>query len=110
MRGSSANSVSRVARPFFWGRNPSKQNFSFGNPDATNAGTKAVAPGRHSTVTPLRRHSLTKRNPGSEMAGVPASEIRAMFSPPSILVTIPSMMLVEFMVGLHASVYIEVFQ
>ena len=50
-----------------------------------------VAPGRHSTVTSLRRHSLTKRNPGSEMAGVPASEIRAMFSPPSIRVTIPSM-------------------
>ena len=108
MRGSSANSVSRVARPFFWGRNPSKQNFSFGNPDATNAGTKAVAPGRHSTVTSLRRHSLTKRNPGSEMAGVPASAIRAMFYPGDD--SFDGLMLVEFMVGLHASVYVEVFQ
>ena len=76
------NSLRRVCRPFFWGRKPSKQNFSLGSPELTRAGTNAVAPGRHSTSTPCRTHSLTSIKPGSEMAGVPASETSAMFSPP----------------------------
>ena len=81
VRYSVESSFRRVCLPFFWGRKPSKQNFSLGNPEATNAGTKAVAPGRHSTSTPWRTHSRTNMNPGSDIAGVPASDTNAMFSP-----------------------------
>ena len=44
-----ASSLILVWRPFLWGKKPSKMNFSAGNPELTKAGTKAVAPGRHST-------------------------------------------------------------
>ena len=87
VRHSSANAFRRVILPFFCGRKPSKQNFSFGSPEATNAGTKAVAPGKHCTSMPLRTHSLTTRKPGSDIPGVPASEIKATVSPPFILLT-----------------------
>ena len=79
--GSKESSANLVARPFFCGRNPSNVNLSHGKPEFTSAGTKAVAPGSVSTSILLRRHSLDTRNPGSEIAGVPASEIRAIFSP-----------------------------
>ena len=46
--------------------------------------TKVVAPGRHSVSIPDSIHFLVRRNPGSEMSGVPASLIRAMFSPDRI--------------------------
>ena len=46
---SSANNFKRVCRPFFTGKKPSKTNLSFGKPEFTKAGTKAVAPGKHST-------------------------------------------------------------
>ena len=36
-----------------------------GNPLCTNAGTKAVGPGRLVTLTPARKHALTNKNPGS---------------------------------------------
>ena len=74
-------------RPFFCGRKPSKQNFSFGKPEATKAGTRAVAPGKHCTSIPLRTHSRTTRKPGSEIPGVPASDINATVSPAFILLT-----------------------
>ena len=111
MRGSSANSVSRVARPFFWGRNPSKQNFSFGNPDATNAGTKAVAGQAFNGDTSSSALSYQKE-PGvgdGRSTGIRnKSYVFSSFYPSDD--SFDGLMLVEFMVGLHASVYIEVFQ
>ena len=74
VRFSCANACMRVWRPFLWGKNPSKTNLSQGNPDATNAGTKAVGPGKHSTSIPACTQARTNKNPGSEMPGVPASE------------------------------------
>ena len=53
-------------------------------PELTKAGTNAVAPGKQSTSMSFLIHSLTKRKPGSEIAGVPASEINAIDSPPKI--------------------------
>ncbi len=73
----------RVRRPFLGGRKPSKIKRSVGNPELTSAGTKAVGPGRVSTSMSSRRHSRVRRNPGSLMPGVPASEISAMVSPAS---------------------------
>ena len=84
VRGSSAKAANRVARPFFCGKKPSNVNRSQGNPEATNAGTKAVAPGRHCTVTPRATQALTNINPGSEMPGVPASDMSAITSPAAI--------------------------
>ena len=71
--------------PFLSGKNPSKTNFSFGKPELTSAGTNAVAPGKQSTSISFLTYSLTNKNPGSEIAGVPASEISANFSPDFIL-------------------------
>ena len=42
--------------------------------ELTNAGTKAVAPGRQSTSISFAIQARTSRKPGSEIAGVPASE------------------------------------
>jgi hypothetical protein len=78
---SSARSFNLVCLPFFTGRNPSKINFSNGKPEITKAGTNAVAPGKHSTLISRFKHSRTNKNPGSEIPGVPASEIKAMVSP-----------------------------
>ena len=78
---SSAKNKSRVCLPFFTGKNPSKTNLSFGKPLLTNAGTNAVAPGRHSTSILFSIHALVSKNPGSEIAGVPASLINAMVVP-----------------------------
>ena len=64
-----------------------------GNPELTSAGTKAVAPGRHSTSIPCSRQVRTNRNPGSDIPGVPASEIRATVSPAAILEAIYSVVL-----------------
>ena len=54
-----------------------KQKRSQGNPELTRAGMNAVAPGRVSTSMFLSRHRLTRRKPGSDIPGVPASETRA---------------------------------
>ena len=78
---SSARSFNLVCRPFFGGRNPSNTNLSFGNPELTNAGTKAVAPGRQSTSILFSIQALDSKNPGSEIAGVPASLINAIEIP-----------------------------
>jgi len=85
--------VSVLSVSLFLGRNPSKQNRSLGNPDSTRAGTKAVAPGRHSTSTPSLMQALTSRKPGSEIAGVPASEINAILSPAFIRSTASAVVL-----------------
>ena len=63
-------------------KKPSNTNLSFGKPLLTKAGTNAVAPGRHSTAIPFSMQARVIKKPGSEMAGVPASEIKAMVSPP----------------------------
>ena len=63
------------------GKKPSKENLLEGNPEAESAVTNAHAPGMGITFTPLSWQSLTRSSPGSEMAGVPASETRAIFFP-----------------------------
>ena len=90
VRVSSFKAFNRVMRPFFCGRKPSKQKRSSGRPEETNAGTKAVAPGRHCTSMPFLTHSRTTRKPGSDMPGVPASEIKATVCPPLMRLTILS--------------------
>ena len=45
--------------------------------ELTIAGTKAVAPGKHSTAILSSAQALESKKPGSEMPGVPASEITA---------------------------------
>ena len=81
VRVSSANNLKRVWRPFLTGKNPSNTNLSFGKPELTNAGTKAVAPGKQSTGIPSCTQARVNKKPGSEIAGVPASEIKAMVCP-----------------------------
>ena len=55
-----------------------------GKPLLTNAGTNAVAPGKHSTLILFFTHSLTSKNAGSLMPGVPASVSNATILPVSI--------------------------
>ena len=81
VRVSSANAKKRVCLPFFSGKNPSNTKRSLGKPLLTKAGTKAVAPGKHSTSMLFSTQARVSKNPGSEMAGVPASLIKAIFSP-----------------------------
>ena len=81
VRVSSARAKYRVCLPFLSGKNPSKTNLSFGKPLLTKAGTNAVAPGKHSTSILFSTQARVSKNPGSEIAGVPASEINAMVSP-----------------------------
>lgn len=47
----------------------------------TSAGTKAVAPGKHSTLIPSFMHSRTSKKAGSEIPGVPASVMSAKVFP-----------------------------
>ena len=84
MRSSPASACNCFIRPFFWGRKPSKQKRSHGNPLCTSAGISAVAPGSVSTSIPASTHVRTNRNPGSEMPGVPASDTRAALRPAAI--------------------------
>ncbi len=55
VRSSEASSCKRLLRPFFWGRNPSKQKRSQGKPLCTSAGMQAVAPGASPSDPPARR-------------------------------------------------------
>ena len=105
MRGSSANTVSRVARPFFWGRNPSKQNFSFGNPDVTNAGQAFDGDISSSALSYQKEPGV---GDGRSTGIRNKSYVFSSFYPGDD--SFDGLMLVEFMVGLHASVYVEVFQ
>ena len=59
----------RVTRPFLWGKNPSKQNLSQGNPELINAGTNAVGPGNVSTSIFAAIQARTNKKPGSDIAG-----------------------------------------
>ena len=69
VRSSVASRSKRDCRPFFCGKNPSKQKRSLGKPELTNAGTNAVAPGKHSTSTPCCVAKRTSKNPGSDIDG-----------------------------------------
>ena len=51
------------------------------------------SPGKHCTSMPLFTHSRTIKNPGSEIPGVPASDIKATVSPALMRFTIPSTVL-----------------
>ena len=62
-------------------RNPSKVKRPVGRPLTAKALTAAQQPGMARTSTPFSAHSRTRSSPGSEMAGVPASVIRAQDSP-----------------------------
>ena len=73
-----------AARLFFAvDKKPSKVNRPVGSPDMLRAVTAAQGPGRAETGIPAWAHWRTKSSPGSEMAGVPASETRAQHSPAS---------------------------
>ena len=67
--------------PFLVGKNPSKINLSDEIPEFTRAGTKAVAPGRQSISILFFIASLIIRNPGSDIDGVPASDIKDIIFP-----------------------------
>ena len=69
--------------PRLAGRNPLKRNESGGRPLATSAARNADAPGIGTTGTPCRMASVIRRNPGSEIPGMPASVTSAIFAPPS---------------------------
>src|ERR1035437_5217402 len=90
---SSANPVILLFLPFLGGRNPSKQNLSHGSPEFTSAGIRAVGPGRVSTGIFFSTHVLTSKKPGSEIAGVPASETSAIVCPLIIFEQIESTLL-----------------
>ena len=64
-----------------FGRKPSKVKWSVGRPETTRAATRADGPGITSTGIPSAMASRTRSYPGSEMAGVPASETSATLSP-----------------------------
>ena len=71
----------QAGESFFEGRNPSNINLSLDNPLDTIAGIRAVAPGKHSTFILFLIASLMSKNPGSEIEGVPASDIKPIFLP-----------------------------
>ena len=81
VRSSLANDSINVLRPFFSGINPSNINRVAGKPLFTSAGTNAVAPGKLVMATPAALHARTNKKAGSEMPGVPASVIKAIFFP-----------------------------
>ena len=76
--GSSASFSSHLARAFdLDGGNPTKRNCSLATPDAERAARTALAPGTASTRSPRSSAAATRRVPGSETVGVPASETSA---------------------------------
>ena len=63
------------------GRKPSNTKRPVGWPLTARAVTQALAAGTGTTLMPSASASATITSPGSEMAGMPASEHRAQFSP-----------------------------
>jgi len=83
VRVSARRASSQVARALaLAGGKPTKTKASVGSPDDTRAASTALGPGIASTRIPAASAAWTSRNPGSETAGVPASDTRAM-EPPS---------------------------
>ena len=62
-------------------KKPSNVNLPVGSPDTANAEMTALGPGTTSTGTSCSAHNATRSSPGSEMAGMPASETMAHVSP-----------------------------
>ena len=81
VRSSFSKDSINVLRPFFKGIKPSKVKRVAGNPLFTKAGTNAVAPGKLVTSNPATLQARTNKNAGSEIPGVPASVIKAIFFP-----------------------------
>ena len=83
----SPRSSSRWSRRLFLFtlRKPSNVKRPVGRPESASAVAMAVGPGTASTRMPRAAHSATRSSPGSEMAGIPASETSTQFSPASIL-------------------------
>ena len=81
VRSSFAKDSIKVFLPFFKGIKPSKIKRVAGKPLFTKAGTKAVAPGKLVIATPAALQARTNKNAGSEIPGVPASVIKAIFLP-----------------------------
>ena len=81
------------SRNFFSSKKPQNVNLSDGNPDSTNADTNAVGPGTTKTGISAARAARTNLNPGSDTAGIPASDTAAIVAPPcnfsTTMVTIP---------------------
>ena len=79
---SSFNSARTSAFSFLsCGRNASNANRLVGSPDEISAVIQAHAPGTAVTVTPAASACRTSSSPGSEIPGVPASVITAIFVP-----------------------------
>ena len=83
VRSSLAKASINVFLPFFKGIKPSKIKLLVGKPLLTSAGTNAVAPGKLVTGTPAALQARTNKNAGSEIPGVPASVMSAIFFPAS---------------------------
>ena len=81
VRSSLTRDSIKVFLPFFKGIKPSKAKRVAGSPLLVKAGTNAVAPGKLVTETPAALHARTNKNAGSEIPGVPASVMRAIFFP-----------------------------
>ena len=79
----SAERRTRSSSPARRGRNPSKRHRWTGRPDATSAVVTADGPGRTSTSRSRFRQARISGYPGSEIAGVPASEISTTLAPRS---------------------------
>ena len=67
--------------PGLSGGYPKNINLSGANPLRVRAVITEEGPGRESTSMFCARHSLTNLYPGSEIRGVPASEIKQIFAP-----------------------------
>ena len=82
VRASRASSASRVLRSLpLRGRKPSNAKRSIGNPDSTSAARAALGPGTTRTSSPASATTRTRRAPGSETPGVPASVTYATCAP-----------------------------
>lgn len=67
--------------PGLSGKKPIKVNLSGGKPDSVMATMTEEGPGKESRGIPWLVHSLISLYPGSEISGVPASDISATFLP-----------------------------
>ena len=76
-----ASSRSRATGP--GSRKPTNRKPSSGSGQTERAAVTALGPGTGNTATSRSRHALTRRKPGSEISGVPASETSATCSPAS---------------------------
>jgi len=77
------DSSSWVLSFVFLDRNPKKKNFEL-KPATEIAAVTADGPGTGITLIFFSLANFTKNSPGSEIKGVPASDIRDIIFPPSI--------------------------